>query len=140
MKRKEALEVLKGEILKFEGTRNTQWKLNIAVWTLLSLAIFSKSKLSISDIGALIIGDSIIVIHSIFSVQIQNSLECSKKLRRIIHNFLNSKMKTFNIPAGVKLSKRELFRETHFIMWLVIQMSITILLAVIFILIPTSNS
>jgi hypothetical protein len=136
MRKKEALEVLKGEILKFEGTRNTQWKFNIAVWTLLSLAIFSKSKLSISDVGCLMIGTTVIAIHLIFSFQVQKSLECSKKLRKLIHQFLNSEMKTTDIPAGVKISGRELFRETHFILWLIIQMSITTLLAIIFILMP----
>lgn len=137
MERKEALEVLKGEIIKFEGTRNTQWKFNISVWTLLSLAIFSKSDLSMNDIWCMAVGFATIIIHTLFLVQIQYSLECSKKLRELVHNFLNSTEGSGNIPAGIKLGRKVLFEQTHFRLWVFIQISITFLLSSIFIFKPT---
>lgn len=136
MKRKEAIEVYRGEIIKFEGTRNTQWKFNISIWTLLSLAIFFKASLTKSDVWLLVIGLFVIIVHTWFLVQIQNSLECSKKIRELIHNFLNSSEKQSTIPARIRLGYKILLTETHFTFWVSIQIFITILLVIVFLFVP----
>ena len=80
------LEIYKTEYSKYEKTRDIQWKMNIAVWTLLAVFTYYIAKGEVIAIdfpwwGRLVIGILFCLFHVLFLVRIQTSL--GNSLRRL---------------------------------------------------------
>ena len=99
---KEALlEIYKIEYSKYEKTRGIQWKMNIAIWTLISALAYATAK---GDIGALknhlpwcitiiagLLSACICIVHAIFLSRIQLSLNNSMTRLENIASYLCNK-------------------------------------------------
>ena len=81
-------EIYKVEAEKYNKTRDIQWKMNLAFWTLLIVAIYVKSKheLIIPQFSEIIAGILCILFHLLFVLHIHGSLE--RSLNRM-HNMAN---------------------------------------------------
>jgi hypothetical protein len=129
MTRQEALEIYKLEVQKFEGTRNSQWKFNFSLWTLLILVIYYVDKLDILNTYYFVFGLFVFTIHYFFVTQVQYSLESSKILRSTIVNNLNDPQKqNFIVDIKLKPKLSNLLSETFFARWIIYQCSITLFL------------
>lgn len=132
MTRKEALEIYKQEVIKFEGTRNTQWRFNISFWTLLVLGIFYSDKLKLTPELSCTAGILIFIGHFLFVAQTQYSLECSKILRNKVVDFLNTNDEMAVITLINKPSCKLLWEKSFFFRWIFFQMFLTIILILLF--------
>jgi hypothetical protein len=75
------IEIYKSEMERFNATREIQWKFNIAIWTLLALAIeffAANDKVCISCCLLIILLIICGVLHFIFIRLVQGSLRSSK--------------------------------------------------------------
>src|SRR4030095_14916216 len=74
------LEIYKTEAEKYNKTRDIHWKLNIAIWTVLIVAIYGKMKEEIDALPYLyecVIGIAFIGLHFFFIYNIHGSLNRS---------------------------------------------------------------
>lgn len=133
------IEIYKVEAEKYNKTRDIQWKMNVAFWTVLIVGIYAKSSKEGLDIGGkcfqACIGASYVLLHFIFVVQIQGSLRRSiTRLRNCADNILQedeSKVVTVHdIEVPIHRTQKEVWRDVG---WHFFQIVITIVLAYIFI-------
>ena len=138
MTRLEAMEVYKDISSKFKNTQSIQWKMNLSIWTLFTLAIFYKSKMSLPSCSALcvergclvemLIGMVVVLIHSYFCYKVQKSLGSDKAVKDSIAEQLNATLDD-KTNILVDLSAKS---STSPLPWIGIQVSITIILAFVF--------
>ena len=135
MDRKEALEIYKVRSEKFRNTQLIQWRMNISIWTLLVLAIFYKSNvgfvhcnwhcISLTCSSEIAIAIFVIIIHWCYCNMTQKSLNYDKALNTDILEQLNNEVTS--IAIDYKIKPRSSF------WWVILQTSLTVILAVIFI-------
>jgi len=95
------LEIYKTEYSKYEKTRGIQWKMNVAIWTLISVVAYAIAK---GDIGSLknqlpcyviiiaaALSIGICIIHGVFLSRIQLSLDNSMIRMENIASYLCDK-------------------------------------------------
>lgn len=137
MTREEAMDVYKDRSAKFINTQSIQWKMNLSIWTLLSLGVFYKSKIEFPSCEqicswdcfvVLLIGITAILIHGRFCYKIQKSLDSDKAVKDMIVAQLNSTIEPINVGVDLTASSNNSPWQ-----WVVIQVSITGLLALAFI-------
>jgi len=138
MTRDEAVNITKATRERFEKTREIQWKMNVAIWTLIVAAIylFAKEPSIRFSQNWLVITFTIIFgfTHLIFIYMTQRSLETSKRIEEYIYKKLNeenSSLTQFEVDIKKITNFCWISRPGWF--WLVFQMASTILLLRMFI-------
>lgn len=138
MTRDEAVSFTKATRERFEKTREIQWKMNVAIWTLIAAAIFLFAKepsIRFHKSGSLIFFSILFgITHFIFIYMTQRSLETSKRIEEYIFKKLNEE------NSGLKEFEVDIKKLTRFWLlslpgwfWLLFQMASTFLLLLIFI-------
>lgn len=134
MTRIEALEIYKDRSSKFRNTQSIQWKMNISVWTLLSLMIYQKPKMNFTPNDyegsflrlcfIILISLILVVIHFWFCARIQHSLDSDKKImsKVILELDKNSEVQIGQIEDS----------NYYTWQWVIIQTTVTAFLASIF--------
>ena len=138
MTRDEAVNLTKVTRERFEKTREIQWKMNVAKWTLMAAAIylFAKEPSIRFSRGCPLIFFAVIfgVTHLLFIYMTQLSLETSKRIEEYIFTKLNeqnSSLSQFEIDIK-KITSFWLISFPGWV-WLLFQMASTSLLLVIFV-------
>jgi hypothetical protein len=87
------IEIYKVESDKYSKTREIHWRLNIAIWTMLVLAIYAKNNGNLiigNALGLYVLSIAIMTIHLIFIYHIHGSLKRSlNRMRNIANSLLN---------------------------------------------------
>jgi hypothetical protein len=133
------IEIYKVEAEKYNKTRDIQWKMNVAFWTVLIVGIYAKSKndlnlCAINHVQQILIGTIYIFIHGVFVYQIQGSLRRSiTRLRNSANEVLDNKEENNitidDLQAKLSWTRAEQIRN---ISWHVFQISITGFLVLLF--------
>lgn len=134
MTRNELLEFFKSERTRFEKTRDIQWKFNIALWTLLALAI---SFLKADDVGEcyclLVISLILFIIcHLLFVTLTQRGLIGSRTLSNKILDALDK-----NSGNEIEFGERRvnpLAWTTNDYLWIVFQVLGSVMLMLVLIM------
>ena len=129
---KNLLEIYKVESDKYNKTRDIQWKMNIAIWTVIIVAIYAQSenKLSFSNqncVMKIIIYLTPFLIHLSFVHFIHGSL--TRSLRRM-HNAANLLLDN-TLPNSKWMDLNKSVKDKYQY-WQYLQLLITIFLLVIF--------
>jgi Sec-independent protein secretion pathway component TatC len=138
MTRGEAMMVYEDRSKKFINTQAIQWKMNLSIWTLLTLAIFYKHQLDLPSCVEhfitlkcgleIFVGSILIFIHSKFCYKIQWSLDSDKAVKDDIVDQLNADTKEINVQLN--LAKEPLqFKPWE---WIMLQVAITLVLVIVF--------
>lgn len=137
MTRDEAVNLTKATRERFEKTREIQWKMNVAIWTLMAAAIylFAKEPTIRFSLNLQFILLTIIfgLTHLVFVYMTQRSLETSKRIEEYIFaklNENNSGLKEFEVDVKKITNFWWISRPGWF--WLAFQMTSTTLLLIIF--------
>lgn len=137
MTRNEALQVFNVRSAKFSNTQSIQWKMNISIWTLFVLAIFYDDKIIIPNlpcehlVAKALIGLVFIIIHVFFCETLQHSLECDKAVNDHIVDQMNNGIEE-RLPIHVDLGMQPKTKKGG--KWIAIQVSVSIVLYIIFLL------
>jgi len=129
MKRSEAMDIYKGRLEKFKNTQSIQWKMNLSIWTLLTLAIYNNNIFNNLDtcikpiILFLISG-----IHLWYCILTQKSLNADKAIGDDIVEQLNE-IQDEQQQIIVTLKKKGNHSNWA---WVVLQTAITVILSIIF--------
>jgi hypothetical protein len=137
MKREEALEVYKIQHERFRQTKELQWKINLASWALIALAITYSDKLSsLSAFQVCTFSSIFFIAQMIFSWRTQRALEADKEISKHILNELGSTNdEDLSIDVNVdKLTKKIKIRSTGR-WWLAFQALTTGILLLAFVMI-----
>jgi hypothetical protein len=124
-------EIYKVEAEKYNKTRDIQWKMNLAFWTLLIVAIYAKTKheLRIPISAEISAGVLFIVFHLLFVLHIHGSLE--RSLNRM-HNMANFLLGNEVVP-NKSLEYFEIKKISLSLGWHILQIAITTGLVIMFI-------
>ena len=103
MTRDEALEVYKVQHERFRQTKELQWKINLASWALIAIAITYSDKLKgLSSFQICFVSGVFWVAQMIFAWRTQRALEADKKISKHILNTLNlNTNRDLNIAVNV---------------------------------------
>jgi hypothetical protein len=134
MNKEHLIEIYKVEAEKYNKTRDIQWKMNVAFWTVLIVGIYSKSKEGFKLQEELYVGLLYVLLHLLFVVQIQASLGRSiTRLRHcgdyILEGVTTKIIGVRELEIPLNRSFKEVGRD---ILWHVFQIGITIFLVFIF--------
>lgn len=141
-----ALEIYKTEAEKYKHTRDIEWKMNIAVWTVVAASVYAKYQnpafFSTWHLcGYLIVGLFYVAIHIGFIVGIQKSLGRSLDRMHNIGKFILEKPDTHKLKwEDVEKTRKEREKQEdkkesndRTLFWVIIECSPTAFLIVIFI-------
>ena len=138
--KKYLVEFYKVEAEKYNKTRDVQWKMNLAFWTVLIVAIYSKTKEGFTLDSLPLWLQAIILIlfiyvHSIFIFQIQGSLNRSLGRMRNLGAYLVEKEE--KDTTSINEIEQDPFKDnaeykSRTKKWHLFQISITIFLVVLF--------
>jgi hypothetical protein len=138
MTRDEAINFVKASRERFEKTREIQWKMNVAIWTLMAAAIylFAKEPSIRFTKSCTLIFLAIVfgITHLLFVYIIQRSLETSKSIEDHIFTKLNeqnSSLQQFEVDIRKLSSFWSISPPGLF--WLLFQMASTTILLIIFV-------
>ena len=132
MTRSEALERYKSEMIKFDTTRNLQWKVNISYWSLLALGIkfFHDGTINLCNCQVWTLAILFFGAHLLFTILIQQSLAFSKSVWIHIGKMVNTD------NADVRLDYKEVKRKAKLhgkdLLWIIFQMLGTIIMLLLF--------
>lgn len=135
MKREEILEVYKVECSRNEKTRNIQWRFNIALWTLLALAILyfkGKELDNIQHLVLVVLSILFICAHFLFIYLTQRALEAYRRMADAALDALDRSEKDF-IEFSIRYIKNIRLRKWAK-WWIVFQVGITVILVIIFLM------
>ncbi|MEP7375888.1 MAG: hypothetical protein ABI675_21005 [Chitinophagaceae bacterium] len=131
MTRKEAFEVSNRNILRFEKTRDLQWKVNITAWSLIVLGItyFGDKDVTINSCLIFWIAVSFLTIHSFYIVFIQRSLAATQRVERYIYEALNNdNTESLIVDVDIKKIVKNVSFHSKDWWWIVLQILTTALL------------
>lgn len=123
MTRDEALEIYKVQHERFRQTKELQWKINLASWALIAVAISYSEKLGGLSLRQISFGCIIFwIAQMIFSWRTQRALEADKAVSKHILNQLSfGTDKSQNLSINIEeLTKQVKIRSTG-IWWLAFQ-------------------
>ncbi len=132
MDKKDLIEIYKVEAEKYNKTRDIHWKMNIAIWTLLVIAIYAKSqgKLPLDMCVNIVASLVYLVMHGFFVIEIHGSLY--RSLTRM-HNMASSLLEeNENVNHKWTDFDKKIYMRTGW--WEYLQLGITIFLLVIYII------
>jgi len=138
MTREEAVNFIQASRERFEKTRAIQWRMNVAIWTLMAAAIYLFAKepsIRFScDWWLISLAGFFGVTHLLFIYIIQRSLETSKRIEDHIFTKLNEKNSSLReFEVNVKEVTNFWRISWPGVFWLLFQMASTLLLLLIFI-------
>jgi len=139
MKRQEALEIYKVQHERFRQTKEFQWKINLASWALIALAITYSDKLNgLSACQIWFVSSVFLIAQMIFSWRTQKALEADKKIsKHILHELSSNTNENLNIEINVdELTKATKINHTGK-WWLLFQFLTTGILLGLFIMVTT---
>jgi hypothetical protein len=110
MTRDEAFELSKRANLRFDKSRDLQWKFNITVWTLIVAGIyfFGKENINIGMTRIYLFSGTFFLVHAIFVTMIQLSLVGSLNVENFIYQQLKS-----NQITEIDVDVEKLTRNSH---------------------------
>lgn len=102
----QAVEVYKSQLASFDKTKDIQWKMNIAIWTVIILGIVKAEMIGKVFNCYVIVLLSVIFLglHILFMGRIQRSLEANKIFRGVILEQLNSGVNNIQAKWNDKFS------------------------------------
>lgn len=118
-----AMQIYNDRSAKFRNTQSIQWKMNLSIWTVISLATYYTAT---NLLLCLIISVILLTFHGMFVYKIQYSLSCDKAVLDHIVNQLNRNVKNVQVSLKAK-PKPEEFNPWD---WVLIQVSVTFTLCV----------
>jgi H+/Cl- antiporter ClcA len=123
MTRDEAIEVYKVQHEKFRQTKELQWKINLASWALIAIAITYSDKLKgLSVFQIWFVSGVFWIAQMIFSWRTQLALEVDKKISKHILDTLNlNTNKDLNIVVNVNGKNKKIEFQYTGIWWLIFQ-------------------
>src|SRR5258708_30376012 len=104
MKRTEAIEFYKAERIRFEKSRDIQWKFDIALWTLIGLGItfFDREKVGQFQVFFGFLSFAFLFGHILFIHLVQRGLSAARTRADLILTILNSTdAEDVNIPINI---------------------------------------
>lgn len=127
MTRDEAKEVFRMRMDKFKNTQSIQWKMNLSIWTLLVLGIYSSQLLQVQKYAIVPILLFIIGVHIVYCHLTQKSLDSDKRVMDDIAFKLNNANKIDDqIQVDINL---EGSTSSWSSAWIWLQIALTIALA-----------
>jgi hypothetical protein len=140
MTRNELLEFYKTERTRFEKTRDIQWKFNIALWTLLALAISFLKPETIGKCYCLLFIALILFIscHLLFAILTQRGLIGSRTLSNNILDALDR-----NNDNEIEFGERRIYPlrwTTNDYLWIIFQTLGSVMLILVLIMKLTASN
>ena len=137
MNRQEAFEFIKLEHIRFDKTREIQWKFNFIFWTLIILGTYNFKiiKDNIHFCYVLDLSVLFLIAHMIFIWRTQRALEATKKIEKHLLKQLNSTVEEMNVTLDIEEQTKEIsMLQPTTIWWLLFQLLSTSILLAIFLL------
>ena len=126
MSRSEAMDIFKMRNDKMKNTQSIQWKMNLSIWTLIVVALYSaKVKDNFEISNWVILGFS--VIHFMYCLLTQITINSDKALMKRIVDELNKP----NSEIVVDISLSEKIPAKSYL-WIFLQTAVTVLLSFCF--------
>jgi hypothetical protein len=137
------LEIYKIEADKYNKTREIHWKMNFAIWTVLIVAIYAKSRneFDISKLywlWQLVIYTVFCGLHLYFIVKIHSSLDRSLARMRDMATIILNPTFLWDKIGGKKVAELATQKDGFF-KWEYLQVLITVFLIAIFYFIPITQ-
>lgn len=127
MTRDEAIEIFRLRMDKFKNTQSIQWKMNLSIWTLLTLGIYKSDLLQVHKHAIVPILLFIIGVHFVYCHLTQKSLDSDKRVMNDIASKLNNAKKIDDlIQVDISL---EGSTSSWSSAWIWLQIALTIALA-----------